>query len=63
MRIKLILFFLMACCAQIMAQSAYEISGNGQGKNGAYFVKVTTTVKTSVFPIARPRVDCSKIFR
>lgn len=45
MRIKLILFFLMACCAQIMAQSAYEIAGNGQGKNGAYYVKVTTVVK------------------
>ena len=45
MRIKLLRLFLVACCATMMAQTTYEIAGNGDGKNGAYLVKVTAFVK------------------
>lgn len=43
---RTILFFISClCCCITMAQGSYTIAGCGQGKNGAYLVKVSTVVK------------------
>lgn len=45
-KLLLALFVLLAFVTNAIAQhSDYEIYSNGQGKNGAYYVKVTTVVK------------------
>lgn len=43
MRMKIILVLLLAFTTTVFAQ--YTIAGCGQGKNGAYMVKVTSVVK------------------
>lgn len=45
MRYLLVIFFQICFYTTLLAQGLYDIAGNGQGKNGAYYVKVTTTVK------------------
>jgi len=45
MRLKLIALLLIGFCANLCAQSQYDITSAGQGRGGDYFVKVTTTVK------------------
>lgn len=43
---RLFLFILIClCCNCIFAQQDYDIAGCGQGKNGAYLVKVTSVLK------------------
>lgn len=37
--------FICLCCNSIIAQGNYDIAGCGQGKNGAYLVKVTSVLK------------------
>lgn len=57
MRLKFILFFLFAIATTVSAQ--YDIVGCGQGKNGAYLVKVTTVlgnVKTAKEVLLRDAV-------
>lgn len=43
-QIIVFLFFMFFTCT-LHAQSSYTIAGFGQGKNGAYMVKVTSVVK------------------
>lgn len=45
MKLKLIALLLIGYCANLCAQTQYDIIGAGVGKGGDYFVKVTAVVK------------------